>query len=173
MKHNLELKVQAWLDGQLSASEAGRIAGLVARDPEAAALAAQLGAVRQAMSRAESPAALPDSREFYWSKIQRQIEREAAAPRPAALPWYASWRRFMAPLTGVAVLGCALLLTVHLAYSPTFDEISSIGEGTEAVTFRDQSAQMTIVWLQDKDLLADDQPAQETIPDAANNEIGD
>ncbi len=32
---------------------------------------------------------------------------------------------------------------------PNFDEISSTGDGMEAVTFHDQSAGMTVVWLQD------------------------
>ena len=37
---------------------------------------------------------------------------------------------------------------VHPA-APTFDEISATDEGMEAVTFHDQSGQMTVVWLQD------------------------
>ncbi len=42
MKHDLELKVQAWLDGELSDHDAERIAGWVASDAEASALVAEL-----------------------------------------------------------------------------------------------------------------------------------
>jgi anti-sigma factor RsiW len=77
MKHDLELKVQAWLDGELPDHEARRIGEWIARDAEASALAAELGCIRQAMLRNETAGTLDESREFYWSKIERQIQREA------------------------------------------------------------------------------------------------
>jgi anti-sigma factor RsiW len=162
MKHDLELKVQAWLDGELPDHEARRLGEWIARDAEASALAAELGGVRQSMARQEAVVVLDESREFYWSKIHRQIQREAAVRRPDGLPWYARWRKYMGPLAGMAALGCVLLLTVARSGSPTFDEVSSTGEGMEAVTFHDQSAQMTVVWLQDKNKTSakEDQPLQ-------------
>jgi anti-sigma factor RsiW len=162
MKHDLELKVQAWLDGELPDDEARQLGEWIARDPEAAALAAELGCIRQAMTRQETAVTLDESREFYWSKIHRQIQREAGVARPIALPWYARWRKYMGPLAGVAALGCVLLLTVTRSGSSAFDEISSTGEGMEAVTFHDQSAQMTVVWLQDNSALPADQAAPKT-----------
>jgi len=155
MKHELELKVQAWLDGELPDQEARRIGAWIARDAEATALAAELGSLRQAMSHNETAGVLGESREFYWSKIQRQIQRETGARRDGGLSWSARWRRYMAPLAGAAALACALMLAVRQTSSPTFDEISSTGEGMEAVTFHDQAAQMTVVWLQDNTAAAD------------------
>jgi anti-sigma factor RsiW len=149
MKHELELKVQAWVDGELPDHEARRIGEWIARDSEAAALAAELGCVRQAMFRQEAAGTLGESREFYWSKIQRQIQREAGVRRTEGWPWYARWRKYMGPLAGVVALACVLVMAVTRSGSLTFDEISSTGEGMEAVTFHDQSAQMTVVWLQD------------------------
>jgi anti-sigma factor RsiW len=149
MKHELELKVQAWLDGELADREARRMGEWIARDPEAAALAAELGCVRQALFRQETPGSLGESREFYWSKIQRQIERESSLRRAERRPWFARWHKYMAPLTGVAALAFVLLMAVVRHGSQTFDEVSSTGAGMEAVTFHDQSAQMTVVWLQD------------------------
>jgi anti-sigma factor RsiW len=163
MKHELELKVQAWLDGELPDHEARRMGEWIARDSEAAALAAELGCVRQAMFRQETASPLGESREFYWSKVQRQIQREAGVRRSEGLPWSARWRRFMAPLAGVAALACVLLMAVLPSRSPAFDEISSTGEGMEAVTFHDQSAQMTVVWLQDNSPATADQPAPKNI----------
>lgn len=163
MKHELELKVQAWLDGELPDHEARRIGEWIARDSEASALAAELGSVRKAMFRQEAAGAVGESREFYWSKIQGQIQREAGAHRGESSTWYARWRRFMAPLAGVAALGCVLAMALLRSASPTFDEISSTGEGMQAVTFHDQAAQMTVVWLEDNNAAAEDQPAQKSV----------
>jgi anti-sigma factor RsiW len=163
MKHELELKVQAWLDGELPDHEARRMGEWIARDSEAAALAAELGCVRQAMFGQEAAGTVGESREFYWSKIQGQIQREAGVRRTEGRPWAARWRKYMAPLAGVAALACVLVMAVMRSESPTFDEISSTGEGMEAVTFHDQSAQMTVVWLQDNSPVAAIQPAQKNI----------
>jgi negative regulator of sigma E activity len=163
MKHELELKIQAWLDGELPDHEARRMGELVAHDSEAAALAAELGCIRQAMFRQEAPVPLPESREFYWSKIQRQIEREAGVRRPIDVPWSARLRRYLAPLTGAAAVACLLLLAVVRGGAPAFDEISSTGDGMEAVTFHDQSAQMTVVWLQDSSAATEVQPVKKII----------
>ncbi len=164
MKHDLELKVQAWLDGELPDHEARKMGEWIAHDSEAAALAAELGCVRQAMFRQEAASPLSEGREFYWSKIQRQIQREATIRRPEGVPWYARWRRYTGPLIGAAALACVLVLAVLRGGSPAFDETSSTGDGMEAVTFHDQSAQMTVVWLQDSSAAAEVSPIQKAIP---------
>jgi hypothetical protein len=149
MKQNLQLKVQAWLDGELPEGEARRIAEWVAGDAEASALAAELGCIKEAMLGNEAAATLGESREFYWSKIERQIQREAGQRRVEATPWFARWRRYLAPALGVAALACVLVVAVKQARTPVYDEISSTIDGMEAVTFHDQSSQATIVWLED------------------------
>ncbi len=148
MKHDLELKLQAWLDGELPEREARRMGQWIARDPAAGALAAELRQVKQALPGNETAKAVPDTRQFYWSQIERRIQREAQRPRAARLPWFVRWQGYLLPLTGVAAAVCALVVMVHPA-APTFDEISATDEGMEAVTFHDQSGQMTVVWLQD------------------------
>jgi anti-sigma factor RsiW len=163
MKHELELKIQAWLDGELPDHEARQMGEWIAHDSQAAALAAELGCVRQAMFRQEAAGALGESREFYWSKIQRQIQREAGVHRAEGLPWYARWRKYMAPLAGAAALASVVMMAVLRIGTPAFDEISSTGGGMEAVTFHDQSAQMTVVWLQDSSGAAADQAAPKTV----------
>jgi anti-sigma factor RsiW len=149
MNNDLQLKVQAWLDGELPDDEARRIGEWVANDAEASGLAAELGCLKQAMSGNEVAASLGESREFYWSKIERQIQREAALANPRPTPWYARWRRYLAPAMGVAAFACLAVMAVKQAATPTFDEISSTTDSMEAVTFHDQSSQMTVVWLQD------------------------
>ncbi len=139
--------------------EARKVGEWIASNPEASALAAELGSVREAVLQNEVSAPLTDSREFYWSKISRQIEREAAyARQPESVPFFARLRRYMAPIAGVAAFGCAVLIALT-PKSPTFDEISSTGSGMDAVTYHDQSADMTVVWLQDNSAPADAKPA--------------
>jgi hypothetical protein len=149
MKHELELKVQAWLDGELSDHEAKQIATWVASDAEASALAAELGTVSKNIAGNEFIVPLPETREFHWSKIERQIQREALAERRSPISWLARWRKLLLPVAGVAAVACAFTLTVQQLQQPTFDEISATDQGMEAVTFHDQSAGMTVVWLQD------------------------
>jgi len=150
MKNDLQLKVQSWLDGELPEREARQVGEWIARDAEASALAAELGSVNQAMLRNEAGVTLSDSREFYWSKIELQIQREAERNRVhAPVPWYARWRKFMGPALGVAALACVMIVAIRQAVPPTYDEISATIDGMEAVTFHDQSSQTTIIWLQD------------------------
>jgi hypothetical protein len=171
MKNDLQLKVQAWLDGELPDHEARRFAEWVAGDAEASALASELGCVKQAMLGNETAAALDDSREFYWSKIERQIQREAGLQGKAAIPWYARWRRYLAPAIGVAALACLMVVAVKQNETPTFDEVSSTIDGMEAVTFHDQSSQMTVVWLQDNaPAPAQDKPVQAPVPSQVKSE---
>ena len=148
MKHDLELKVQAWVDGELSERETARIGEWIARDPEASALAAELQDAKQVVASSELSFALPESREFYWSKIQRQLQSVEHTPRPALGAW--AWQRFLMPLAGVAAIVCASLIVRMEMKPPAFDETSATGGGMEAITFHDQSADMTVVWLQDR-----------------------
>jgi anti-sigma factor RsiW len=172
MKHELEVRIQAWLDGEVSDREGARIAEWVARDAEAGALAAELRTVRKAMADNELIVPLPETRQFHWSKIERQIQREALPPHRSPFSWLAGWRRFRIALAGVTVLTCVLTLTVRQMHRPTFDEISATGEGMEAVTFHDQSAEMTVVWLQDNSQTSGTgQPAKTSVPDESNSDI--
>jgi hypothetical protein len=149
MRQKLQLKIQAWLDDELPERQSRRVGRWVARNAEAGALAADLRRVKQAMLGNETVRTLPETRQFYWSKIERQIQRQAAPTRPAPLPWLTRWRRLLAPAAAMALLMGALLLELGPARVPTFDDITSTRDGMEAVTFHDQSAQMTVVWLQD------------------------
>jgi len=161
MNETLEMKLQAWVDGELSAAEASAIERQIATDAEANGLVAELKSVTTAMAGNELVRTITDTREFYWSKIQREIERQARAEeRAAQSPRVAAWRNWLSPFLGFASLACILLLAIKPISPPAFDEISSTGEGMEAVTFHDQSAGMTVVWLADAVQADEAQPAQ-------------
>ena len=76
MKQEDKLKIQAWLDGELAPQESARIADLIDNDLEAKELSEDLRAMQKALEVGEKPAVLEDSREFYWSQVERQIEAE-------------------------------------------------------------------------------------------------
>ena len=90
MKHEDKLRIQAWMDGELAPKEAARIATLIEQNPEALALSEELRVVENALHLGEKPAILDDSRDFYWSQIERQIDAEEPLPEPYAAPVLAS-----------------------------------------------------------------------------------
>src|SRR6478736_2848877 len=106
MNYDGQLKLQAYLDGELPEGEARELAAGLAQDPQAEALLTELRQTRDAMAGSEQVKALPESREFYWSKIQREIKRvEAPAPQPVRVSGLMmALRRFLVPLTGMALL---------------------------------------------------------------------
>jgi hypothetical protein len=163
MNEELQLKIQAWVDGELSGWQARGVAKLVERDAEAKALAAELRQTKAALTGNETSVAVPELREFYFNKIRLQIEREEAAgqkrvaPAPSFDP-LAIFRRLALPLAGLAVACAVAMLSVNQFSAPaTIDEVSTTSDEMSALTFRDQSAGMTVVWLQDNT----DQSAQD------------
>ncbi len=86
MNHDLELKLQAWLDGELTAAEARSIGREIAADADASRLVTELQAIKSTLAGNELPMPLPESREFFWSKIERQIQREAVRRTSGAGP---------------------------------------------------------------------------------------
>lgn len=153
MNEEVQLKIQAWGDGELSGWQARSVAKLVERDAEAKALATELRQTSAALAKNEVTVAVPELREFYWNKIRLQIEREEAAgtKRSPAPSWdpLAIFRKLALPLAGVAVAVFVTMLTLRQMSGPALDEVSTTSDEMSALTFHDQSAGMTVVWLQD------------------------
>lgn len=145
MDYEIQLKLQAFLDGELSEAETREVSNLLARDREATELLAELRNTRQAMVGHEIGVELPESREFFWSKIQHEIERQEPAPAPAAIsPLRSLLRRILAPATAVAVLGLAMFV----AFRPTgvLPAETALADAN-AFTYHDYAAGATLVWL--------------------------
>jgi anti-sigma factor RsiW len=149
MDYDLQLKVQALLDGELPEAEASEVNQRLARDPEAAALREELRQTRSALAGFEAGIQLPESREFFWSKVQRDIQRlETPAAKPASTSLSALLRRFLVPASAVAVLVLAgLMLTGHAPGSRLAADIETALADSGAFTYRDYSAGTTLVWL--------------------------
>jgi anti-sigma factor RsiW len=147
MNEEQQLKLQAFFDGELAEKEAREVANLIARDRDAAALVAELRNTRQALSGFERDVKLPETREFYWSKISREIERleprESEVARPI-LPWFALLRRAMVPIGTVAVLLIAGFVATKQLYGPA-GETSLADAGS--FTYHDYESGATLVWF--------------------------
>ena len=147
MDHEAQLKLQAYLDGELPEGEARELAAGLAQDQEATALLTELRQTRDALAGSEQPRSLTESREFYWSKIEQAIERaEAPAPQPAGVSgWVGALRRLLVPVTGLALLVVAGFIASRGTAEPSSLETALSDPG--AVVYRDYSAGATFVWL--------------------------
>lgn len=150
MNDELKIKVQAFLDGELSEAEAREISSLIASDADVAALHKELKHTRAALAGFEKRITVPETREFYFSKIQREIER-TTTPRPEVqtISWFAYFRRLLMPLTGLAVLAVALFITLRpsrpAAVAMDGMEVASVD--SSAMTYRNYESGTTLVWL--------------------------
>ena len=111
MKEELQLKLQAYLDGELPPGEAKSVTELIARDGDASALLTELTNTRNALAGFDDSIKLPESVEFHWSKIQREISRQPTPAPTPRLSLSASLRRFLVPAGAFAAVAIAALLT--------------------------------------------------------------
>ena len=157
MNRETQLQVQAYLDNELSPGEARNVSKLISSDSEARALFTELKSTREVLVANEPQPALPESREFYWSKIQRAIEqseRTNERTQTHARPW---WLRIMAPLAGAVAL-FAILLSVS-GPDTTPAKINNQAQASVPLhrveeapdvslfTFRSESEGVTLVWV--------------------------
>lgn len=149
MDYEQQLKLQAYLDGELSGAEARQVGEWVTRDHAAAALLAELRQTGAALKGFEAELRLPESRDFYWSRIQGAIERQEASARQkiGERPWLLALRRLLVPVTGLAVVIAFTVVGLrHTGGSPAEDSVTTL-EDVQAFTYHDFSAGATLVWL--------------------------
>jgi anti-sigma factor RsiW len=156
MNEEFQLKLQAHLDGELPPDEAAQMARRLETDAEARALAAELKNTRAALAGHEAGVKLPESREFFWSKIQRDMARQEAARERAAVPvrktsWLTWGWRALIP-AGALALVCLVYLrpAAPVAGAEFTPELEVAADNMGAYTFRDQQTGLTTVWLYDK-----------------------
>lgn len=152
MKEDIELKLQAYLDGELPAGEAKAVTELLASDGEARGLLAELTNTRNVVAAHEADIKVPANREFYWSGIRREIERhERPVPTPGPqLSFFATIRRMLVPASGVAAVLLAVMLAGHQFYSSEGTvrvETETTFEDSGAFTYRDYASGTTLVWV--------------------------
>ena len=166
MNDESQIKLQAFLDGELPAGEAAEVRQWLERDREARELLDELKNTRAALAGHESEIKLPETREFFWSKIQRELDRQEQqtnARQPAHKSFWSRWGwRGLVPAGGFVA---ACLLAFHLsgtsaAFTPEL-ELGSDDMG--AYTFRNQESGLTTVWFYDRTTPAKTSQAEEPV----------
>lgn len=163
MNTELILKLQSWVDGELPDGEARRVAELVRTDTEAAALAAELKTTRGFLVGNEPEVKLPESRDFYWSKVRRAIEQAEAAATPERIPWTVAFRRLLVPVTGFALVAFLTVLSIGVLQKQGDDplgqliEVENLSEGVDSISYKSQAENMFVVYVFNKDGAASDE----------------
>ncbi|MEO6183205.1 MAG: hypothetical protein ABIP71_08945 [Verrucomicrobiota bacterium] len=154
MNEKNKFKLQAHLDGELSSGEAREFSETLSKDAEAQSLLTELKFIKAALRGNEMELKLPETREFYWSKIRREIARDSqqAAPRPIVRWWKPAYVRF----AGIVAAGCGLLMISFIAFngqneSYATDEVEGTGEEMGSITYHSDKEGMTVVYLFDRD----------------------
>ena len=148
-----QLKIQALVDGELSVTEAQEVQQWLERDAAAQSLAAELRASREYLRGNEAQRSVPEARDFYWSKIAREIERaerETTIAKPVG--GLSMWLHWLVPTGGVAALALLFLVNQNsVSQSRSLlslgHEIETTTDETSSITFRSESAGMTVVWV--------------------------
>lgn len=149
-----QLKLQAYADGELSPAEAREVETWLDKDAQARTTISSLQNTTGALKEYESALRLPESREFFWSKVRREIERQETAARPAATKAGANWsailRRFLLPAGAVAAVAIATVMSTRdagLLASAGVTSVESAISTSGTLTYRDFSSRTTLVWL--------------------------
>lgn len=145
---NTELKLQAMLDGELDALDLREVEALLAQDAPSAALMQELKWTRLAVAGNEAEAKLPESREFYWSKISRAIEagEKQVVAAPTERAW---WLKLLYPATGLAAM-VAVMFGISDKRTADGGDSESVTEDVNAVSFRSESEKMSVVYVADE-----------------------
>ncbi|WCJ59208.1 hypothetical protein NXS98_16040 [Fontisphaera persica] len=156
--YQAQLKVQAYLDGELPDTEARQVEAWLAQDAELRGLLSELRATRDALRDNEPEVKLPVPHALYWSGIERAIaQAEAARPQPqptAAQRWLAWLQRYLAPAAAVAAVALlAIGVGRFLADNPArhYVEIINYSTDVHVSSFRVPSEKMFVVWLSPND----------------------
>jgi anti-sigma factor RsiW len=156
MNTDQQLKLQSFLDGELPENEAREILVWTQRDGGAAALLAELKSARAAMAKSETHLSVPETRKFYWSKIEREIQR--LEPRTTSAPEvsiFSMLRRFLLPSGALAALVVAGLILHFHGSTPSAENradadtttVETTLASTDATTYRDAGEGTTLVWF--------------------------
>lgn len=153
-----QLKIQAFLDGELPEREAREILAWTQRDREAALLLSEMRNTRQTLAKSESPWSLPESRDFFWSKIERELQRlEPETTSAAEVSIFAGLRRWLLPAGAGAALVIAGLFWQFNNPKPAGENVVDADTpavettlaSAAATTYRDAGDGTTLVWFSD------------------------
>jgi anti-sigma factor RsiW len=151
MNRDFQLKLQAYLDGELPPQETERVLHSLTTDPEALALQEELKLTKSLLQGNELGVKLSESREFYWSKIRRVIERDNQGQASGA-PQRPLWLRWFVPVGGLALFAILVAFSVKTSsLSPRrlsfAQEIETHLADISSISFRSESEGISVVWV--------------------------
>ena len=153
MNPEFKLKMQAYLDGELPAREAKEIEAQIQAVPEAQALLTELRFTLATLRGNEPEYRVPETREFYWSQIERLILAAEKADRRRR-PIYLGWLfRYWPQLSGATVAVLLLIVAAaqfHWFSRPMWEDIENPLAETSTFWFRSDSDRITLVWVSEK-----------------------
>jgi anti-sigma factor RsiW len=170
MNEELQLSLQAYLDGELSPKDARAVAARIESDPGARSLHSELQQTRALLRGNEMDRRIPQTREFFWSQIEREISRQEVRTARASVPWWLEFlRRHLGAVSGAGVALALLVLgavQLNLVSGDMLEEIDNPLDETTSFSFRSESQKMTIVWIANpSSTKAEDEPdpGEETV----------
>lgn len=154
-----ELRIQALVDGELSEPEALTVRAWIAKDVEAKEVYESLKCLKALVDEAgELPARLPVQRDYFWARIQEGIAADSSSEESVPLAeeaieassWVGVLGRYLIPLLGALAIAIAVVLprpeseieSVSLSM-----EHESESPSANYMSFRSESAGMTVIWL--------------------------
>ena len=154
MNESEQLKLQAYLDGELTGRERDEVAKLLDAREDARELLAELQHTRAAVRGNEPERKVDCTREFYWSRIEREMDATSQDAEPAVgvglFQWLRGHVRSVAG-AGVALAVLALTFTVFMQRaSVTESDWEVLHPETVMVSLRDYQAGITVVMLYDR-----------------------
>lgn len=160
MNRDQELQLQAYMDGELSRAQAQRIENGLLASNEGRQLLEELRWIDRMLASNEPGTTVPETREFYWSRIEHGIAlAEAAAARRSSVSASAwlSPSRWLAPVSGFAIV-CVLALaaTQFFDFSPTglasgqLARVESPSKSMESYSFESKSENVFVIWLYER-----------------------
>ena len=152
--NNIELKIQALVDDELTELEAGQLREQIESDPELKIVHERLMQIRDLISENEVPYALPATGDFYWTKIVQCIDKKELSNHPpnGFLTEIKPLFRWLAPLLGC--VSVVLFLVVQQPADPDLGivlnsdhELELTSDEIDVMTFNSDDDSMSIVWL--------------------------
>lgn len=144
------LEIQAYVDGELNATRRAAVERLCATQPEARQLSDELTALRNSLCANEPQYQVPETREFYWSQIQRRLPAAEKVSSGNTLIG-SSWVRWLAPLAGLAAV--VALVTLPHPESPATTTLASLSpspssaSAASSVVYRSDADGVTVHWI--------------------------
>jgi len=172
MNVEVGIQLQAYLDGELTGREAQQVTALIESDADARALFNELQQTHSLLKANEPEFRLPESREFFWSKIEREIDRAEAVPAETTPGWVLFLRRHLAAVGGATVVAALVLfagLQMNVISPSLLEEIDNPLDDVGTFSFRSESQKMTLVWISNP--FASDEENAEPMPMPATEEV--